>query len=182
MVVFFRSWQRSSQNLAHAHHVAISIQGWSLTSFCSWVHFQHYIPNAVACNVLGWTLHKIAHGIMFDTTHIAYIYCTMKGMMHWRWYMCPKPTSLLARMGWSRLDKWCCHMWSLEVLAKKTHFVHVWVGLTCTRIMPLTFCSFLWKRPLPLHSWYWVIVFILWVCHHVFKILIILIIICLLLI
>jgi hypothetical protein len=46
-------------------------------------------------------------------------------------FLHPIPISLCnsTHMGWSRLGKWWHHMWRLEVLAKKTHLGHLWVGL-----------------------------------------------------
>ncbi len=45
------------------------------------------------------------------------------------------PLPFKAHMGWSKLGRWCQHMWRFEVLTKKTHFTHMWVGLTCTPIL-----------------------------------------------
>jgi hypothetical protein len=88
----------------------------------------------VACNVLGWTLHTIGYGMAFDTTHNTYVapcreWCIEDVTCE---DMCPKPTPPPTHMGWSKLGKWCHHMWRFEVLAKKTHLARVWVGLTYT--------------------------------------------------
>jgi hypothetical protein len=62
------------------------------------------------------------------------LHCTMKGMMHWGWYMwghVPKTHPPLVHISWGKMGRWCHHMQRLEMLAKKIHFAHVWVGLTC---------------------------------------------------
>ncbi len=64
----------------------------------------------------------ITYGMVFNITHILYLNAPWKA-----WGiedgtcgdMCPKLTCPLAHSGWSRLGKWCHHMWRLEVLAKQ---------------------------------------------------------------
>jgi hypothetical protein len=134
MVVYFSKLTKFTTVLVHANHPSISIQGRSPISSHSQVHFEHYIPNVVACNVLSWTLHIIGYGMVLNTTHNAYVapwrkWCIKDGDM------CPKPTLPPTHMGWDRLGKWCHHMWRLEALAKKFHLGYVWVGLTCTPII-----------------------------------------------
>jgi len=105
----------------HANHASISIQGRSPISSCSWVHFEHCIHNVVACNVLGWTLHTINYGMVFNTSHNVYIApwrkcCIEDGTCG---DVCPKPTPFPAHMSWSGLGKCCHHMWRLEDIGQK---------------------------------------------------------------
>ncbi len=113
----------------HADHATIYIEGRSPTSSHNCVHFEHCIPNEVTCNVLGWTLHIMGYGTTFDITHNAYVapwkeWCIVDGTCG---DMCP--TQPPPHMGWSKLGKWCHHMWRLESLTKNAHLGHVWVGL-----------------------------------------------------
>jgi hypothetical protein len=79
----FQSWQRSSQNWMHAHHVTICIQSLCPTSCCTLMHFLGYIFNVEACNVVDWTWDTIVYEMVFGTTHITYI----TPWKEWRWYM-----------------------------------------------------------------------------------------------
>ncbi len=83
-----------SWRIVHANHASISIQGPSPISFRSQVHFEHCIPNVVACNVLGWALHTIGYGMALNTTHNTYVapwreWCIEDGTCG---DMCLKPT------------------------------------------------------------------------------------------